>query len=77
MRHVRLAVELDHRNDRLHAVHRHFGAARAVGDVGHDLQADPAPGVEQGMAQMSEKFRQMGNEAYVEAEAVKASNRVL
>jgi phosphomethylpyrimidine synthase len=32
---------------------------------------------EQGMAQMSEKFRQMGNEVYVEAEAVKASNRGL
>ena len=32
---------------------------------------------EQGMAQMSEKFRQMGNEVYVEAEAVKASNKVL
>ena len=32
---------------------------------------------EQGMAQMSEKFRQMGNEVYVEAEAVKASNRAL
>ncbi len=32
---------------------------------------------EQGMAQMSEKFRQLGNEVYVEAEAVKASNRVL
>jgi phosphomethylpyrimidine synthase len=32
---------------------------------------------EQGMAQMSEKFRQMGNEVYVETEAVKASNRAL
>jgi phosphomethylpyrimidine synthase len=32
---------------------------------------------EQGMAQMSEKFRQMGNEVYVEAEAVKASNQAL
>jgi len=32
---------------------------------------------EQGMAQMSEKFRQMGNEVYVEQEAVKESNRVL
>jgi hypothetical protein len=26
---------------------------------------------------MSEKFRQMGNEVYVEAEAVKASNQAL
>jgi phosphomethylpyrimidine synthase len=32
---------------------------------------------EQGMAQMSEKFRQMGSEVYVEAEAVKASNQAL
>jgi phosphomethylpyrimidine synthase len=32
---------------------------------------------EQGMAEMSEKFRQMGNEVYVEADAVKASNRAL
>jgi phosphomethylpyrimidine synthase len=33
---------------------------------------------EQGMAQMSEKFRQMGSEVYVDAaEAVKASNRAL
>jgi phosphomethylpyrimidine synthase len=31
---------------------------------------------EQGMAQMSKKFRDMGSEVYVEAEAVKASNRV-
>jgi phosphomethylpyrimidine synthase len=32
---------------------------------------------EQGMAQMSEKFRQMGNEVYVEAEKVKESNKAL
>ncbi|HUI97455.1 MAG TPA: phosphomethylpyrimidine synthase ThiC [Xanthobacteraceae bacterium] len=32
---------------------------------------------EQGMAEMSEKFRQMGSEVYVEQEAVKESNRVL
>jgi phosphomethylpyrimidine synthase len=32
---------------------------------------------ETGMAQMSEKFRQMGSEVYVDAEAVKASNRAL
>jgi phosphomethylpyrimidine synthase len=32
---------------------------------------------EAGMAQMSKKFRDMGGEVYVEAEAVKASNRVL
>ena len=29
------------------------------------------------MAEMSEKFRQLGNEVYVEADAVKESNRVL
>jgi phosphomethylpyrimidine synthase len=32
---------------------------------------------EQGMAEMSEKFRQMGSEVYVDAEAVKESNRAL
>jgi len=32
---------------------------------------------EQGMAQMSEKFRQLGNEVYVDADAVKESNRAL
>jgi phosphomethylpyrimidine synthase len=32
---------------------------------------------EAGMAEMSEKFRQMGAEVYVDAEAVKASNRAL
>jgi phosphomethylpyrimidine synthase len=30
-----------------------------------------------GMAEMSEKFRQLGNEVYVQADAVKESNRVL
>jgi phosphomethylpyrimidine synthase len=29
------------------------------------------------MAQMSEKFRQMGSEVYVEAEKVKESNKAL
>jgi phosphomethylpyrimidine synthase len=32
---------------------------------------------EQGMAQMSQKFRDMGGEVYVDAEAVKASNKAL
>ncbi len=32
---------------------------------------------ERGMAQMSEKFRQMGSEVYVDAEAVKESNKAL
>src|SRR5262249_37492692 len=32
---------------------------------------------EQGMAQMSEKFRQLGSEVYVDAAAVKESNRAL
>jgi phosphomethylpyrimidine synthase len=32
---------------------------------------------EQGMAQMSEKFRQLGSEVYVDAAAVKESNKVL
>ena len=32
---------------------------------------------ERGMAEMSEKFRQMGSEVYVEAAAVKESNKAL
>jgi phosphomethylpyrimidine synthase len=32
---------------------------------------------EQGMAQMSEKFRQMGSEVYVDQTAVKESNKAL
>ena len=32
---------------------------------------------EQGMAQMSEKFRQLGSEVYVEAEKARESNRAL
>jgi phosphomethylpyrimidine synthase len=31
--------------------------------------------IEDGMAQMSEKFRQMGEQVYVDAAAVKASNK--
>jgi phosphomethylpyrimidine synthase len=31
---------------------------------------------EQGMAQMSEKFRQLGEQVYVDAEKVKESNKV-
>jgi len=32
---------------------------------------------EAGMAEMSKKFREMGSEVYVEAEAVRESNRAL
>jgi phosphomethylpyrimidine synthase len=32
---------------------------------------------EVGMAEMSKKFRDMGNEVYVDEDAVKASNRAL
>jgi phosphomethylpyrimidine synthase len=32
---------------------------------------------QKGMAEMSEKFRQMGNEVYVDAAAVKESNKAL
>ena len=42
--------------------------------VGASASADAA---EAGMAEMSQKFRDMGGEVYVEAEAVKASNRAL
>ncbi len=33
--------------------------------------------IEDGMAQMSEKFVKMGGQVYVEADAVKESNKVL
>ena len=33
--------------------------------------------IEDGMSQMSEKFLKMGGQVYVEADAVKASNKVL
>jgi phosphomethylpyrimidine synthase len=36
-----------------------------------------ASAAQAGMAEMSQKFRDMGGEVYVEAEAVKASNRAL
>ena len=32
---------------------------------------------EQGMAEMSERFKKMGSEVYVDAEAVKESNKAL
>jgi phosphomethylpyrimidine synthase len=32
---------------------------------------------QQGMAQMSEKFRELGNQVYIDADAVKASNKTL
>jgi phosphomethylpyrimidine synthase len=34
-------------------------------------------GAERGMAQMSEKFKAMGSEVYVEQDAVKESNKAL
>jgi len=50
-------------------------AATLNGPAGADAtQADAA---ETGMAEMAKKFRDMGGEVYVDAEAVKASNRVL
>jgi len=33
--------------------------------------------IEDGMAQMSNKFREMGSSVYLDAEKVKASNRAL
>jgi phosphomethylpyrimidine synthase len=33
--------------------------------------------IEDGMARMSEKFREMGGQVYLDAERVKESNRVL
>src|SRR5262249_40019131 len=44
--------------------------------VGASASAD-ASAAEAGMAEMAQKFRDMGGEGYVEAGAVKASNRAL
>ena len=49
-------------------------AATLNDPAGGSAQADAA---QAGMAEMSQKFRDMGGEVYVEAEAVKASNRAL
>jgi phosphomethylpyrimidine synthase len=45
-------------------------AGSAVGATGTSIR-------EQGMAEMSKKFLDMGSEVYVEANAVKASNQAL
>src|SRR3954449_1515486 len=47
--------------------------AVAGGDVGMSMSGV----IEDGMAQMSEKFREMGSSVYLDAEKVKESNRVL
>jgi phosphomethylpyrimidine synthase len=49
-------------------------AATLNDPAGAGASADVA---QAGMAEMSKKFREMGSEVYVEAEAVRASNRVL
>jgi phosphomethylpyrimidine synthase len=49
-------------------------AATLNDPAGGSAQADAA---QAGMAEMSQKFRDMGGEVYVEADAVKASNRAL
>jgi phosphomethylpyrimidine synthase len=53
-------------------------AATLNDPAGVGASASAEAGVaEAGMAEMSQKFRDMGGEVYVEAEAVKASNRAL
>jgi phosphomethylpyrimidine synthase len=45
---------------------------------GFGAEGDQIPSeIERGMAQMSEKFREMGEEVYIDAEKVKESNRAL
>ncbi len=46
---------------------------RAVAGVGLSI----AGTIEDGMAQMSAKFKEMGNQVYLDAEKVKESNKVL
>ena len=52
--------------------HRARGVCRLA-----DARAAGPNDKEQGMAQMSEKFRQLGSEVYVDAATVKESNRAL
>jgi phosphomethylpyrimidine synthase len=47
--------------------------AVAGGDVGMSVSGV----IEDGMAQMSAKFKEMGSDLYLDAEKVKESNRVL
>jgi phosphomethylpyrimidine synthase len=51
--------------------------AATLNDPAKRAIAGDALTAEQGMAEMAKKFREMGSEVYVEAEAVKASNRAL
>ena len=46
---------------------------RAVAGVGLSISGT----IEDGMAQMSQKFKEMGGQVYLDAEKVKESNRVL
>jgi phosphomethylpyrimidine synthase len=46
---------------------------RAVAGVGLSISGT----IEDGMAQMSAKFKEMGNQVYLDAEKVKESNKVL
>ena len=48
-------------------------AALNLGGVGMTMKGT----IEDGMAQMSQKFKEMGGNVYVEADAVKESNKVL
>ena len=53
-----------------------FCSMKITQDV-RDYAGDPRTTKQAGMAQMSEKFREMGSEVYVQADAVKESNKVL
>jgi phosphomethylpyrimidine synthase len=50
-----------------------YPEGKALSGVGMSMSGVIADG----MAQMSEKFKAMGNQVYVEAEAVKESNKAL
>ena len=58
---------------RIAALRRRGWREAAVVEAGSSADAV----AQAGMAQMSEKFRQMGGEVYLDAEKVKASNRAL
>jgi phosphomethylpyrimidine synthase len=65
-----------HKQNKIQDVRDYAATLNDPAGVGASASGD-AGAAEAGMAEMSQKFRDMGGEVYVEAEAVKASNRVL
>ena len=50
---------------------------KIIGELFIRIFEEVSGGIEDGMAQMSAKFKEMGGQVYLDAEKVKESNRVL